>query len=365
MIKIPHERLESLVAAIFAGAGCRAPEDRQIASRLVESNLVGHDSHGVIRVSSYIGWLREGKVLANQTIEIVLENEVIAVVDGKFGFGQAIGEQAVGHGIKKAAAHGVAVVAIRNCGHLGRIGDWAELAAAADMLSLHFVNTSGLGNLVPPFGGIDRRLSANPIAAGVPSPGRAPMILDISTSSIAEGKIKVAFNKGIEVPPGCIIDFEGRPITDPKTFYGTPPGSILPFGGHKGYGLGVLAEVLAGALTGGGCTDPNVTRLSNGMLSIILDPKFFTANPGHNAGFDNEVRRFIDWVKTSRKISPDGDIFMPGELEQRTRTKRLAEGVELDDNTWKQILDTARSVGLPEATIASLTDRTEASAMSR
>ncbi|MGE0606894.1 MAG: malate/lactate/ureidoglycolate dehydrogenase [Pirellulales bacterium] len=346
MPTIPAAKLRTYVTSIFNAAGCNPPEDEQVARRLVESNLVGHDSHGVIRVSFYVNWLREGKVHANRKMQVVFENDCLAVVDGGFGFGQAIGEQAIGLGIEKSKKHGVSIVAIRNCGHLGRIGDWAEMAADAGKISLHWVNTSGLGNLVPPFGGIDRRLSANPIAAGVPYSGGQPIILDISTSSIAEGKIKVAFNKGIQVPPGSIIDHDGNPTTDPKVFYGDPPGAILPFGGHKGYGLGIMAEMLAGALTGGGCTDPKIKQLSNGMLSIILDPSFFATDND----FSSEVKRFVEWVKSSRRIAADGEILLPGEIEQRTRAQRNQAGITLDDLTWQQINDTARSVGLSEAT---------------
>ena len=193
---VSHDRLEQLVGAIFAAGGCGPPEHSRIAHYLVGANLVGHDSHGVIRVPAYIDWLRAGKVIANQTLEIVFENDAIAVVDGRFGFGQVMGEESMKLGIEKARRQGVAVVALRNSGHLGRIGDWAEMAAAAGLVSLHFVNTSGGGILVAPFGGTQRRLSANPIAAGVPVKGGPPIIVDISTCTIAEGKIKVAFNKG-------------------------------------------------------------------------------------------------------------------------------------------------------------------------
>src|SRR6185437_850370 len=145
------EPLKRLVAAIFSAAGCRSPEPERIAHYLVESNLVGHDSHGVIRVLTYTQWLREGKVLANRSLEIVFENDNLAVVDGGFGFGQTIGEAAVRLGIAKTAHSGVAAIALRNCGHLGRIGDWPTLAAEAGLVSLHFVNTSGLGILMAPF----------------------------------------------------------------------------------------------------------------------------------------------------------------------------------------------------------------------
>src|SRR5262249_51541313 len=156
------DRLRELTAAIFQAAGCELAEAERIAWHLVGANLVGHDSHGVIRVASYVNWLRGGKVLANRSIRVVFENEVIAVVDGQFGFGQTMGERPMQLGIDKCARHGVAVIALRDSGHLGRIGDWPTMAARAGKLSLHFVNTSGAGILVAPFGGINRRLSANP-----------------------------------------------------------------------------------------------------------------------------------------------------------------------------------------------------------
>ncbi len=348
-MRIPHDPLKRLTSAIFAAAGCQQPEADRIGHYLVEANLAGHDSHGVIRIPSYVEWLRAGKVLPNQTLKVVFENDVIAVVDGQFGFGQSIGEQAMQLGIDKAAQHGVAVVALRNSGHLGQIGAWALMAARAGKLSLHFVNTSGAGILVAPTGGISRRLSANPVAAGVPVRNGPPLVLDISTSTIAEGKIRVALNQGVPVPDDCLIDSQGRPTNDPKTFYGPPPGAILPFGGHKGYGLGIIAEMLAGALTGGHCSTPGAKRLVNNMLTILLDPTFFQSEEE----FAQEADRFMAFVKSSEKAAPQSEILMPGEPEERARVKRLKEGIELDDTTWRQIQDTCRSVKvIPERVLA-------------
>lgn len=342
---IQADPLRTLIAEIFRAAGCAAAEAHRIADHLVEANLAGHDSHGVIRTATYVQWLRADKVRAGQSICIAFENDAIAVVDGQFGFGQTVGEQAMRLGIDKCAKHGVAVVALRNAGHLGRIGAWPEMAARAGKLSLHFVNTSGAGILVAPFNGINRRLSANPIAAGIPVAGGTPIILDMSACTIAEGKIRVALHQGKQVPEGCIIDADGKPTTDPKVFYADPPGAILPIAGHKGYGLAVLCEILAGALTGGGCSNPaNAGRLVNGMLSIILDPSYFQCDDA----FAAEVRRFIDWVKSSAKVEQDGHILMPGEIEQRTRAKRLVEGIELPETTWGQIVRTADGVGVGE-----------------
>lgn len=340
-MRIPADQLQTIIAPIFHSAGCSPAEAERIAEHLVEANLAGHDSHGVIRTTAYVKWLKGGQVLADRTVQIVFENDAVAVVDGQFGFGQTVGRQAMELGIAKSAKHGVAVIALRNAGHLGRIGAWPLMAAEAGKLSVHFVNTSGAGILVAPFGGIERRLSANPIAAGIPRAGRSPIILDMSACTIAEGKIKVALNRGVDVPENCIIDSAGRPTTDPKAFYADPPGSILPIAGHKGYGLAVLCEVLAGALTGGGCSNPaNAGRLANGMLSIILDPSVFQSD----AAFAAEIERFIEWVKSSATPRAGGEILMPGEIEERTREARIRDGIEIDPTTWSQIMETAASV---------------------
>jgi hydroxycarboxylate dehydrogenase B len=346
------EMVERLVVAIFARAGSRDEEARTVARHLVEANLVGHDSHGVLRVPSYIEWVRKDMVRPNQSARIVFETDTVAVIDGQFGFGQVIGEQAMAVGVGKARRSGLAAVALRHSGHLGRIGDWALAAADAGLVSLHWVNTSGAGILVAPFGGTDRRLSANPIAAGAPVAGGAPIVADLSTCVIAEGKIKVALNKGVELPEEAIIDGRGRPTRDPKTFY-ADPGAILPIAGHKGYALSVFCEILAGALTGGGTShpsNPTAGRLLNGMFSILLDPTVFT--PAQE--FAREIRRLAEWLKASPPVAPGGEILMPGEPEERTRAERLARGLPLDDTTWAQLLDTAATVGLGRAEIDGL-----------
>lgn len=342
------EPLQKLVTAVFEAAGCQPREAEVVSEHLVQANLTGHDSHGVIRTPIYVQWLREGKVVANQEAKIVFENDTIAIIDGGMGFGQSIAQQAMQRGIEKARRSGIGVIALRRTGHVGRVGHWAEMIVNAGLVSLHFVNTSGLGMLVAPVGGINRRLSANPVAVGIPVAGGEAIIYDISTSSVAEGKLKVAFNKGVEVPDGCIIDATGKPTNDPKVFYADPPGAILPFGGYKGYGLGIVTEILAGALTGSGCTTPGKVSLENGMLSILLDPAIFQVQEE----FQVEARRFVDFVKSSEKVSPDAEILMPGDVERRNRAERTAKGIELDDKTWSQIETVARSVNVPADLLA-------------
>lgn len=344
------EPLARLVEAVFHAAGCRAFEAERIAHYLVESNCVGHPSHGVIRVKDYVAWLAAGKVLANQTVEPVSVQGHLAILDGRFGFGQVLGEEATDLACDLAGKFGLALVGLRNSGHLGRIGDWAERAVARGFLSLHFVNTSGGGILVAPYGGIDRRLSANPIAAGIPRLDGPPVILDLSTSIIAEGKIKVARNRGEPVPPGSIIDHDGQPTTDPARFYGPPPGALLTMAGHKGFALSLLTEVLAGALIGGSCTRPGETRVANNMLSLVCDPNFAQLGPQ----FHEEVARFFEFVQSSRPATPGGEILLPGEPEARARLLARTTGLELDDTTWAQLDETARGVGLSSDEIARL-----------
>ncbi|HMO83290.1 MAG TPA: malate/lactate/ureidoglycolate dehydrogenase [Lacipirellulaceae bacterium] len=336
--------LRSVVAQIFGAGGSNAHESERLAHYLVEANLAGHDSHGVIRVTYYVDYVRRGQIQVNQRAVVVHETDCMLVVDGGSGFGQVVGEDAMQLTATKCAQSGVCVVAIRNCGHLGRIGDWPMLLAQQGMASLHFVNTTGYGILVAPFGGIDRRLSANPIAAGIPRSGAAPIILDISTAAIAEGKLKVARNKGASAPDNCLIDAQGQPTNDPNAFYAEPPGAILAFGGHKGYGLGLIAEIMAGALTGSGCSRPGAERLLNGMLSIAIDPQRIP----REFDFTAEIESFIAYVKSSRPTRPGQLILVPGELEEQTRAERTRDGVPLDGATQKALRATMKRLSLGE-----------------
>ncbi len=355
---VRSDDLAALIEAVFANAGSAESEAKTVARHLVEANLAGHDSHGAIRVPAYVDWVEAGTLIPNRSVETVFENETVAIVDGNFGFGQVLGEQAVALGVEKCRRAGLSMVGLRNSGHVGRVGDWAIQAAEAGLLSLHFVNTSGGGILVAPWGGADRRLSANPIAAGVPVPGRSPIVADLSTCVIAEGKIRVARNKGAAVPENAIIDGAGRPTTDPERFYADPPGAILPIAGHKGYVLSVVVEALAGALTGGGAShpdNPTADRVCNGMLSIFIDP-------GTVAGlsFGAGMERFVDWVKAAPKAEGVSEILMPGDPEEQTRADRLANGIPLDGATLEQLSAAARKVGLADARIAELLGRDSA-----
>ncbi|MGI9492368.1 MAG: malate/lactate/ureidoglycolate dehydrogenase [Geminicoccaceae bacterium] len=353
-MNIAPRPLRKLAKTIFMHAGSSDDEAAEIAGHLVEANLAGHDSHGVIRIAPYLKLKNAGKISANQQIGLLVDAGALAIVDGKKGYGQPIARQAIDVGIERAKQHGVAIVGIRNTAHLGRIGAWAEQAAAAGLASLHFVNTTGAGIRVAPFGGSDARLSVNPMAMGVPRKDADPIIHDMSTGVIAAGKVRVAHNKGALLPDGCIIDGHGKPSREPGDLFGDPPGALLPLGGdiggHKGYGLAVFCELFAGALTGGGSShpdNPDANRLVNNMFSILIDPDRLA---GGNA-IAEDIDRLTDWLKASKPINPGGEILMPGEPEKRSKAKREANGIPLDDNTLSQIKEAAEGVGVDNGVI--------------
>lgn len=356
-MRIPADTLRRVIGETFQAAGCTPEEAGRIATYLVKANLTGHDSHGVIRTWRYLKMLSEGAVHANRNITVVLETEGLAVVDGNHGFGQTVGPQVVQLGIAKAKKTGAAIVALRSAGHLGRIGDFAEMAAAAGIVSIHLVNVSG-SELVAPYGARERRMSTNPLAIGVPRPGQEPLILDFATSVVAEGKVAVAFDGGATLPAGALIDEHGNLSADPAVFYGprkpgetpnvtTGKGAIRAMGEHKGSGLSIMMELLAGALTGSGCSGPAPRRFANGMLSIYLDPAVVDTKKT----FVAEVGQYVDFIRSAKAITPGGEVLLPGEPERRREAQRLAEGIELPEATWKEILASAGRAGLSQSRI--------------
>lgn len=352
-MRINAETLCDFVRDIFVAAGCPDDESDRIAKNLVDSNLSGHDSHGVIRTPRYLTWLREGKLLPGQDITVVSESDALLILDGNFGYGQTVGPLAVQRGIDKAARHGVSIVALRHAGHLGRIGVFAEMAAAAGQVSIHFVNVAG-SVLVAPFGGTERRMSTAPIAIGVPSPDGEPVILDFATSLVAEGKILVAATGGKPLPGDSLVGPDGQKSGDPTLLYGDTdpavnpgdrhgPGALTAMGEHKGSGLALMCELLAGALTGSGATGPNFTRVHNGMLSIyMLIERFDT-----DESFASEIRRYIDYFKSSKPVQAGAEVLVPGEPEQRSREARLAKGITLADDAWAAIVTAGKEHGIP------------------
>src|ERR1700739_428586 len=219
MVTIQVPNLINFVAEVFGHADSSREEAKRIAPYLPTASLTGHDSHGVIRVPVYVRWKKMGSIVPNQTPEVVVDTASLAVVDGKFGYGQTVTPIAVRLGIEKCKKAGLAAVALRNSGHLGRVGDWAEMAAAEGLVSVHFVNAAG-SLLVAPFGGVEKRLSTAPYCVGVPREGKDPIVLDFATSIVAEGKVLVSSRGGKKLPEGALIDSDGTLSEDPAVLYG-------------------------------------------------------------------------------------------------------------------------------------------------
>jgi hydroxycarboxylate dehydrogenase B len=347
---IPAKPLTDFCAEIFARVGCQSEEANRISASLVDANLTGHDSHGVIRVPRYVDWVRSGDVFPNQSIERVVDTPVIGVVDGRFGFGQTVAPLAVDIGVEKAKAAGLSAISLRNSGHVGRVGEWAERAAAAGLISIHFVNAAG-SILVAPFGGLERRLSTAPFCIGVPREGAPPVVLDFATSLVAEGKVNVASHGGKALPRDALVGPDGALSGDPALIYGPlasdgardhrlGAGAMRAFGEHKGSGLALLCELLGGSLTGNGATEPD-RKFANGMFSLYLDPS--QIDPSHV--FDADMTRYLNWFSQGKAI-PGEAILTPGEPERLSRVKRGKSGVPLSDEAWALIVATARNVGV-------------------
>jgi uncharacterized oxidoreductase len=342
--------LRSFVLGICRRAGCDAEEATAIAEHLVDANLAGHDSHGVGMLIDYVPAMREGRLKLGRRGRIVRDQGAVVVIDGGLGIGQVLGREAMTLGIERARRHGVALVALQRSHHLGRIGAWAEVCAAAGCVSMHYVNVIGHRTYVAPHGGRDGRLATNPVCIGLPPTSRPSIILDMATSKVAFGKIRVARNKGLPAPEGALIDATGNPTTDPAVMFAQPMGALLPFGEHKGYALALMCDLLAGALAGGGTNRPE-TQVSdtiiNSMLSIVIDP----AALGDGSAWKAEVDALSAWVTSSPARSGFDAVMVPGDPERKTRAERERNGIQLDRKTWRELLEVANTVGCGPAEI--------------
>ena len=343
--KFQAKALRRIGYELFEAAGCTPEDTRTVVDHLVESNLFGHDSHGAIRFYEYARAVREGRFQPRAIPVVVEEYPCLAVVDAKGAMGQVGATFAAKLASEKARIHGVGCVALRNTSHIGRAGAYPLMAAREGLIGLIFVNAGHLGYQIAPFGGIDGRLSTNPIAFAAPRREAEPILVDMTTSVVAEGKVRVATNSGHQVPEGWLIDSEGNPTVDPGDFSADPPGAILPMGGvvaHKGFALSLVVELLGGTLSGQGCAAGERQMISNGVLLTVYDIAHFT----DREAYYDEVEALIRHVKSSRVAPGFEEILLPGEPEFRSATQRKMEGIEVDDTTWSMICEEARAVGL-------------------
>ena len=347
---IHSEPLNNFSTAIFVAGGATEQDARITAEHLVLANLKGHDSHGVGMIPSYVHSLLQNKLQINAHSKIVHEHGAVTLVDGQCGLGQVVAKEAMEVAIAKAKKLGLASVGLRNAHHIGRIGTYGEQCAAANLVSIHFVNVIGHLPIVSPFGGLESRLQTNPFCCAVPRVGKLPIVLDMATSVIAAGKVRVAFNWGNDVREGALIDHAGKATTDPSALFKAPRGSLLPFGLHKGSGLAFICELLGGALVAQKTIHPENQKGGvsiNNMLTLAIDPVVF----GGTQRFEAEVEAMIDYMHTTTPLEESGSVLVAGEPEQQILETRTMEGIPIDDKTWSELLNAAQSVGLSSEAI--------------
>jgi hydroxycarboxylate dehydrogenase B len=344
--------LARAVEAIVAAGGSEPREARMVAENLVAANLLGHDSHGVGMIPRYVDALLEGGLSVNQHPKVQVDAGALLALDGCQGYGQVIGYEAMEMAIARARAHGTCVMTLGRSHHLGRIGQLGEQAAAQGLVSIHFVNVISRA-IVAPYGGADARFGTNPVCIAIPVPGEAPFVLDMATSAVAQGKVRVAHNKGEKVSPEWLLDDHGIPTAEARFGVVEPFGALRTFGLHKGYGLALACELLGGALTGGGTwhsDDKSRRRVWNGMLSIVIDP----VRLDKGKVFGEETEGFLASLRKS-PVAPGFDrVRIAGEPERETRAKRERDGIAVDDTTWEQLLAAAAKLKVPAETVGRL-----------
>ncbi len=338
----PETDLRKFAQKIFEACGSPAVDAAIVANHLVDASLLGVDSHGLIRIPQYVTEIRKGEIHPAAPVKVAKETETTATVDCGWNFGQVGAMHAMEVAIAKAKKHFTACVVAQRCGHIGRLGAYTGFAARQGFLALGFCNSAIHGHFVLPWGGREPRLATNPISFAFPAGEADPIVADFSTSATPEGKIRVFRDRKKALPEGWIVDAEGKPTTDPASFYGPPMGAIMPFGresGYRGYALSLLVEVMSGALSGRKIRE---VQPGNGVGFFVINAAAFMP-----AGdFYERIEEIRDYVKSSKPAEGFDEVLTPGEPESRTAKTRKESGIPLDDATWRSILNTASTLGV-------------------
>jgi len=343
MPKVNHESLKTLTQSIFIAHGCTSDVGNRVAKSLVLANLCGHESHGVVRVAPYLSNIKQGVLQPAAELAVTRETESLIVADAQQGFGQVQMPAIIEQLASKAHSQGVACGAMKRCGHIGQLSQWVEIAAKQGFAALLTVNDNGALQAVAPPGGTRPTLSTNPISIATPSEPH-PILVDISTSVVANGKILVAHKENKPVPDGWLRDEHGQPTTNPAVRYQDPPGSLNPTGGYKGFGLGFLLDVLVSGLTGGYCPPaPSSAVPANNVLMVLWDPQHFQGAEH----IISEAIRLEQFVRDSPLLDKDHPITLPHDRSRKTKLARKSDGIPLGDEVYLQLTDIANNNGIP------------------
>jgi uncharacterized oxidoreductase len=343
---LPASTLTEFTTQLFQAVGVPRDDAATVAANLVGANLRGHNSHGVMRVAQYVGFLENGTYKINAELIVERQTPGVVVCDAQWGLGQVQAHRLLDLVIPRAQAIGLAAGTARDCGHIGRLGDYAERAAEAGLVLIATVNNDGAGKRVAPPGGTEPRIGTNPLCVAVPTEA-GPVVLDFGTSVAAEGKVRVYYiNDKAPVPEGWLLDSEGKPTTDPSVLYDPPLGTILPMGGsqaYKGFGLGLVLDMLAGGLTGGRSSFlESPPPRGNNVVFIALDPALF-------AGKDallREATQLAEFVRGTPRAEGVEAILLPGDPERRILEQRSASGIPLNPAHWLKLTELGDRLGV-------------------
>jgi L-2-hydroxycarboxylate dehydrogenase (NAD+) len=346
---LPADAERRYVHAIFSALGATPAEADAMAEVLVEADLRGHGSHGLVRVPLSVGLVRSGRCKVGAQPRVVHERAAAALMDGDGALGPYAAILAAREAIRRARTHGAAAVALNNSGHIALAGYYVELVAREDLIGLLFGKSEAS---VHPHGGTEPLIGTNPVSIAIPTAGD-PLLLDMATSATSRGKLAEAAAAGRPLPLGWALDASGAPTTDPHA--AMRGGALSPVGGAKGYGLALAVELLGGILTGAGAgpmQDASGWRKLWGTLIVVLDPAAFT----DVAAFKAAVSAYLAEIKGSRLAPGFEEILIPGERSFRTRRERLVHGVEIADHVWETVAHVARELGIDAAQYAAASE---------
>jgi uncharacterized oxidoreductase len=339
--------LKHLGFQFFTHVGVPDGEAQLVSDHMVDAGLLGHDTHSVLRFPQYTGMVRNGQVKPGAPLEILSEKGGVIQTSGGWNFGPVTATRAVELAIERAQSRALVAVTVKHCNHVARLGRFVDIVAReGNLIALLCANGHGADLAVAPYGGRERRLPTNPLAVGIPTKRDWPIVLDMTTSMTSGGALREYRNKNLPVPEGSIIDAAGRPTTDVEDYYGPPSGAMLPLGfplvGHKGFGLSLVIDILAGGLSGGGCSQLDPPETGNALFLTVFDIAAFR----DLAEFHEDVDEFIDWLKSSPPMEGFDEVMLPGEKSHRIYQERQCSGLDVDDNAWDQITALARELGI-------------------
>lgn len=327
------ESVRDFVSGLLESYGTSEEDAAVVTSSLVEANLAGHDSHGILMLPTYIERIKNGRIKPGADIKLVRESPVIAYVDGGWNFGQIIARKAMELAIEKASREGVALVCSKNTNHVGRLGQYTLMAAEKGLIGIMMVNS---GPAVAPWPGIKKKLGTNPISIAFPRKTGKPFLLDMATSVVAGGKVLLSETAGERIPEGWIIDKSGNPSTDPKDFH---EGALLSLGTYKGYGLAFMIDILCGAFTGAGTS--NKISGTNGVFILAAKQDLFVSKED----VTSLAEGLASYVLQTPLRNGYSEMMLPGDLEIRNSESRLKNGIYIDEHLLAKLNELALEKG--------------------